>query len=131
MAGYSASDLVRGVLTAVAKKATPGFPRSERMKKDIEHLILQSSEEESYHYFLQDRLSSICEKYKTICIRREKLWVFFHKERNKPGGILATEWTKMLVSLHLEISDPITMQSVYQQLLEDFFPVYHLLHTRK
>ena len=95
--------------TAVAEKALPGFPRSETMKKDIEHLILKSSEEESYDYFcetvvsfLQDRLSSVCDPFvrntSTREIQAQKLWVFFHEERNKPGGILAAEWTKMLLN---------------------------------
>ena len=43
--------------TAVAEKALPGFPRSETMKKDIEHLILKSSEEESYDYFCETVVS--------------------------------------------------------------------------
>ena len=69
--------------------------------------------------FLRARIASIHGKYKAACTQREKLWIFFHEERNKVDGILATEWKKMLLSLDIKISDPITMQSVSQQLFEE------------
>ena len=45
--------------------------------------------------------------------------IFFHEERNKVDGMLATEWKKMLLILDIKISDPTAMQSVSQQLFEE------------
>ena len=39
-------NLVRGIFTTVAEKAPSGFPRSDRMKKDIGDTLSKSSEDE-------------------------------------------------------------------------------------